>query len=443
MQFFATSSFAPPQSLRLRRDRAERILNGLRAAVVFLLTAAALMYAPHLSRSLNIANVLVLLPTLLWTVAQYLIWYRRPELPHWLSAVNPIVDVTAVTAIIGGYAVAQSGVLALRSPIFLMYFVVLAGRPVASSVRKAALISVLAVAEYSILLIWLWSTNRVPLVINPIDAVNMARVTPLDEAAKLILLAVFGIVSTYATHWVEHLVREASKESAERQRVVTRLVQSELDTLKLQLNPHFLFNALNSAMALIATDPPAAERMVSELSDFLRLVLTTSSEQEVPLERELGLLDRYVAIQRVRFQDRLTVNCNIEDGVRAALVPSLLLQPLVENAIRHGISPRAGAGYVQVNARRLGDKLSISILDDGVGVRARRSRVRSRGTGLGLTNTTTRLIHLYGDNHEFESGPREQGGYEVRITIPFKLGRLSPPRSGAQLDSKLASVVNS
>jgi len=137
MQLFATSSFAPPQSLRLRRDRAERILNALRAAVVFLLTAAALMYAPHLSSALNFANILVLGPTLLWTVAQYLIWYKRPELPDWLSAVNPIVDVTAVTAIIGGYAVAQSGVLALRSPIFLMYFVVLAGRPVASSVRKA------------------------------------------------------------------------------------------------------------------------------------------------------------------------------------------------------------------------------------------------------------------------------------------------------------------
>jgi LytS/YehU family sensor histidine kinase len=235
-------------------------------------------------------------------------------------------------------------------------------------------------------------------------------------------------------------VREASKESAERQRVVTRLVQSELDTLKLQLNPHFLFNALNSAMALIATDAPAAERMVSELSDFLRLVLSTSSEQEVPLERELGLLDRYVAIQRVRFQDRLTVNCNIEDGVRAALVPSLILQPLVENAIRHGISPRAGAGYVQVTARRLGDKLSITILDDGVGVRARRSRERSRGTGLGLTNTTTRLMHLYGDNHEFESGPRDEGGYAVRITIPYKLGRVSPGRNGGTLDGNLVAV---
>src|SRR5437764_6596082 len=443
MQLFATSSFAPPQSLRLRRDRAERILNGLRAAVVFLLTAAAMMYAPHLSRALNTAIVLVLGPPLLWTVAQYLIWYRRAELPDWLSSVNPIVDVTAVSAIIGGYAVAQSGVLALRSPIFLMYFVVLAGRPVASSVRKAAFISVLAWVEYAAILLWLWLTHRVPLVVNPIDAVAMARVTPLDEAAKLVLLAVFGIVSTYATYWVEHLVREASKESAERQRVVTRLVQAELDTLKLHLNPHFLFNALNSAMALIATDPPAAERMVSELSDFLPLVLSTSSEQEVPLERELGLLDRYVAIQRVRFQDRLTVNCNIEDGVRSALVPSLLLQPLVENAIRHGISPRAGAGYVQVTARRLGDKLSISILDDGVGVRARRSRERSRGTGLGLTNTTTRLTHLYGENHEFESGPRDEGGYAVRITIPLKLGRLSPARNGAHLDSNLASAVNS
>jgi len=113
----------------------------------------------------------------------------------------------------------------------------------------------------------------------------------------------------------------------------------------------------------------------------------------------------------------------------------------VENAIRHGVSPRAGAGYVQVTARRLGDKLSISILDDGVGVRARRSRERSRGTGLGLTNTITRLIHLYGDNHEFESGPQDQGGYAVRITIPFKLGRVTPARNGSHTDGNLATVA--
>ena len=424
MPLFSPSSTAPPASLRFRRDRAERILNGVRAAVVFLLAAAALMYAPHLPPALNLVNISVLGPTLLWTVAQYLIWYKDSELPSWLSAVNPIVDVTAVTAIIGGYAIAQSGVLALRSPIFIVYFVVLAGRPVASSVRKAAFVSTLAFVEYAVLLLWLWTSNRIPVLMDPIDAVQSARITPLDEAAKLIMLAVFGLVATYATSWVEHLVHEASKESTERQRVVTRLVQAELDTLKLQLNPHFLFNALNSAIALIGSNPAAAERMVSELSDFLRLVLSTSSEQEVPLERELGLLDRYVAIQRVRFEDRLTVTCNIEEGVRAALVPSLLLQPLVENAIRHGIGPRAGAGYVQVTARRIGDRLSISILDDGVGVRARRSRERSRGTGLGLTNTSTRLNHLYGENHEFVAGPRDEGGYAVRVTIPFKLARI-------------------
>jgi two-component system LytT family sensor kinase len=115
----------------------------------------------------------------------------------------------------------------------------------------------------------------------------------------------------------------------------------------------------------------------------------------------------------------------------------------VENAIRHGISPRAGAGYVQVTARRIGDKLSITILDDGVGVRARRSRERSRGTGLGLTNTTTRLIHLYGDSHEFESGAREEGGYAVRITIPFKLGRVSPALNNAPIAGNLAPAVHS
>jgi sensor histidine kinase YesM len=125
------------------------------------------------------------------------------------------------------------------------------------------------------------------------------------------------------------------------------------------------------------------------------------------------------------------------------MVPSLLLQPLVENAIRHGVGPRAGAGYVQVTARRVGDNLAITILDDGVGVIARRSRQRSRGTGLGLTNTITRLIHLYGESHEFESGPRDEGGYAVRITIPFRLGRLSPVRNGTQSAEHLTTVGQS
>jgi two-component system, LytTR family, sensor kinase len=181
--------------------------------------------------------------------------------------------------------------------------------------------------------------------------------------------------------------------------------------------------------------------MIVGLSEFLRRASEDSNRAQVTLREEVEYLQRYIDIQKIRFGDRLRVSIDIPDGLLAAQVPNLLLQPLVENAIRHGISPRAGAGYVQVTARRLGDKLSISILDDGVGVRARRSRERSRGTGLGLTNTITRLIHLYGENHEFESGPRDEGGYAVRITIPFKIGRTSPARNGSHMDGNLATVA--
>jgi sensor histidine kinase YesM len=161
--------------------------------------------------------------------------------------------------------------------------------------------------------------------------------------------------------------------------------------------------------------------MVSELSEFLRLVLSGSMEHEVPLERELELLERYLQIQHVRFPDKLNVNFDISDEARGAMVPSLLLQPLVENAIRHGISPRATPGHVWVSAHRTGEMLGVEVLDDGVGPSARRSRERSRGTGLGLANTATRLNHLYGEKHEFETGPREGGGFAVRLVLPFRL----------------------
>jgi signal transduction histidine kinase len=424
----ASIEFEAPDSLRLRRDRAERILNGLRAGVLCLLIAAALAYAPSLSGELNQTNVLVLTPLLAWTLAQYLLWYKRPMLPDWLSVANATLDVTAVTAIIGAYAVAESGVLALRSPIFLMYFVVLAARPLASSVKRAGIVATLVVAEYLALVIWLYSTNRIESIMNPMDAILQGRVSPLDEAAKILLLAIGGVIATYAASWVEHLVIEASTESAARQRVATRLVQAELDTLKLQLSPHFLFNALNSAVALIGSDREAAEKMVSELSEFLRMVLSGSMENEVPLDRELELLEHYLRIQRVRFQDKLNVEFDISDEARRAMVPSLLLQPLLENAIRHGIGPRATPGRIWVSANRAGDMLAMQVVDDGVGPHARPARERSRGTGLGLANTATRLIHLYADAHQFEAGPREGGGFAVKLLIPFRL-RTAPETS--------------
>jgi len=409
-----------PNSLRHRRERAERNINALRAGILALLGLAALVYSSSLSPALNRANVVVLIPPLVWTVVQYFAWYSHDELPAWLPLANAVVDVSAVTAIIAAYALAGSAMLALKSPIYAMYFVVLAARPVASSVRKAAIVAGLIVIQYGLLVAWLIMSPQVTTITNPLTAATLGAISPLDEAAKVMLLALGGVLATYATSWVEHLVEEASNESEERQRVGTRLVQAELDTLRLQLNPHFLFNALNSTMALITSSPAAAEKMISELSDFLRLVLSGSNEQEVTLDRELSLLHRYIGIQRVRFQEKLVVNFDVGNDVGGALVPSLLLQPLVENAIRHGVGPRATGGTVVITAKEVDHRLEISIVDDGVGPRAKKRRDTVRGTSLGLENTATRLRHMYHGAHQFEAGPRAEGGYAVRIVLPLR-----------------------
>ena len=429
MQFLSDPQAVTLASLRHRRDSAERLLNVVRAAVLVLLAGAALVYSPQLPASLDITNLLVLVPALLWTAVQYVLWYRAPSLPAWLATMNPLLDVTALTVVIAGYGFGESTVLALRSPIFMMYFVILAARPVASSVRKATFVAGLVVIEYSLLLAALIARGTIPLETSPIAAAVSGHVSLLDEGAKVLLLGVAGMVAIYATSWAEKLVIESARESEERNRVATRLVQAELDTLRLQLNPHFLFNALNGAVALIATDPPAAEKMVAGLSEFLRMVLTTSTEQEVALEREIALLERYVEIQRVRFGDQLHVTIDAGAEARNALVPSLLLQPLVENAIRHGISPRAQRGRISVIARRDGDELRMAVVDDGVGSRARRTRQRSQGMGLGLVNTATRLVHMYGEEHRFSHGDRPEGGYRVEIVIPFRPARYGWARS--------------
>jgi two-component system, LytTR family, sensor kinase len=162
-------------------------------------------------------------------------------------------------------------------------------------------------------------------------------------------------------------------------------------------------------------DPPSAERMVTGLSELLRVSLGTASEQEVRLDRELEVLKHYLDIQLVRFSDRLSVRMDIDPAAREAMVPSLLLQPLVENAIKHGITPRVAAGHVHISVRRLHETLALSVVDDGVG--SRDGAPMSEGVGLG--NARARLASLYGKLHRFEAGPREEGGFTVNIEIPF------------------------
>ena len=403
------------QLLAKERDSAERLLNAVRLIVLTLFCGAALAYAPSLPHSLNVVNASLLAITLLWTVGQHRIFYQRERLPDWLSVTNSIIDITAVTSIVAAYGLAYSPDLALKAPIVATYFVILAALPVASTTRKAAAVSTLVVVEYGILLSAFLLSGRMTTVVSPVSASISGAISLLDEGAKVLLLACAGAVATYAAHWQERLSRRFSEAARESEQLQSRLDQARLQALRLQLQPHFLFNTLNTITALVHRDPPSAERMVTGLSELLRVSLGTAAEQEVRLDRELEVLKHYLDIQLVRFSDRLSVRMDIDPAARDAMVPSLLLQPLVENAIKHGITPRVAAGHLHITVRRHNEMLSLEVVDDGVG--SRTSGPMTEGVGLG--NARARLLSLYGSEHQFRAGPREEGGFVVAIEIPF------------------------
>ncbi|HUK82454.1 MAG TPA: histidine kinase [Verrucomicrobiae bacterium] len=195
-----------------------------------------------------------------------------------------------------------------------------------------------------------------------------------------------------------------------------QLVEARLDALRMQLNPHFLFNTLHTISALIHENPEAADRVVARLSELLRQSLDQSKAQEVPLHQELAFLDRYLEIEQMRFADRLDVQRNIEAGVQGALVPFLILQPLVENAIRHGIEQREEKGRLVIGIRRDNGRLELSVSDNGSGLPDENDAPRE---GIGLSNTRSRLRHLYSDNQKLELKGAPGGGLEARITIPY------------------------
>jgi two-component system LytT family sensor kinase len=196
-----------------------------------------------------------------------------------------------------------------------------------------------------------------------------------------------------------------------------QLVQAQLQALRMQLNPHFLFNTLHAISALMDEDVRDARRMMTSLSELLRYSLDSESEAEVPLEQELAVLKRYVQIEQVRFQDRLTVAFDIAPDTLDALVPTLILQPLVENAIKHGIAPYAAAGRIEIRARRDHGALVLQVSDNGPGLRKRPADgVRE---GIGLKNTRERLLQLYGTGHTFNLATGAGGGFTVTLAIPF------------------------
>ncbi len=221
-------------------------------------------------------------------------------------------------------------------------------------------------------------------------------------------------------HLVLYYRRYREREQAAAQ-LARGLTEARLQALKMQLQPHFLFNTLNAISALIPADAQPARRMVARLGDLLRSTLEHEDTQEVTLREELAFLEPYLEIEQARLEDRLTVVMTIPPETLDARVPHLLLQPLMENAIRHGIAARIEPGRVEVSASRSADDrfLHLEIQDDGLGM-VRNNEVRTR-RGVGLTNIRSRLEQLYGAEHRFKLENQASGGVLVRISIPYRL----------------------
>jgi two-component system LytT family sensor kinase len=198
----------------------------------------------------------------------------------------------------------------------------------------------------------------------------------------------------------------------------SQLKEAQLGALRMQLQPHFLFNTLNTiAMLVREGETQTSVRMLARLSDLLRHLLEDQGDQEVPVREELDFLARYLEIEQLRFRDRLHVQLNVDDGTRDAFIPNLVLQPIVENAIQHGISRRAAAGSLQLDVSRENGTLLLTVRDDGPGLKPGFSL--DALTGIGLRNTAARLHFLYGDNATMDVRNADEHGTVVTLRIPY------------------------
>lgn len=224
---------------------------------------------------------------------------------------------------------------------------------------------------------------------------------------------IVGVRQTFR-YYEHYLASELQLEQMERS-----FSQARLNALRMQLDPHFLFNALHTISSQVERSPRLARNMLEHLGDLLRLSLDARDRQEIPLAEELAFLDHYLAIQKIRFAETLRIEIEVTPDVKYALVPCLILQPLVENAIRHGISRRASGGIVKVSAQRGANQIEIRIADDGVGLPPGWTLETSSGMGLSVTREP--IVGLYPDgDSRFSLRPRTGGGTEVEISLPLR-----------------------
>ncbi len=225
--------------------------------------------------------------------------------------------------------------------------------------------------------------------------------------------------------WQNH--RRARERELTASQLESRLAQAQLEVLRMQLNPHFLFNTLHAISTLIHKNPDAADDMVTQLSDLLRMTLDTIGVQEVTLREELDFLQRYIDIQQTRFHDRLAVTIDVPPETLDARVPNQVLQPIVENAIRHGLDPRAGRGVIEIRARGTEGMLQLQVRDDGPGLRV--NGVPAPHSGIGLANTRARLTQLYGPLASLDLTNHPKGGTLVTMLVPQDPSAEAPIRN--------------
>jgi two-component system, LytTR family, sensor kinase len=280
-------------------------------------------------------------------------------------------------------------------------------------------IHVVAVAAYLVI----WSALKVA--VYPVDDLLRGIASPRDwNLFRLLLLhnahdALWFYGTTVAVSEVLRYQGKCRERETRAAKLQSQLAHAQLRALKMQLDPHFLFNTLHAVSSLMHEDASAACKTVEQLSDLLRLSFESGNEQEVTLRREMEFLEGYLEIQKTRLRDRLNVHLHLDPGTLDALVPNMILQPLVENAVKYGIASRHTPGNIEIRAEELGSVLRLAITDDGPGLS--QERLDQPGKGLGIANTRARLQQLYGKAHRFSLNAPVGGGMQVRLEIPFRL----------------------
>ncbi|MCB9500961.1 MAG: histidine kinase [Deferribacteres bacterium] len=259
---------------------------------------------------------------------------------------------------------------------------------------------------------------RPPLLPRPDNvASGILQIRLFLNALQHIWQAVFYYLLILGVGYSISFYRKFREREIRASQLETQLINSQLQALKTQLQPHFLFNTLHTLSSLIYEDVPAADKMIRQLSDLLRLTLETTGDQEIPLKKEVEHLKLYLDIMQIRFQNRLQVEITVDENAKTTLIPTLLLQPLVENSIKHGLEATAGKGIVTISASRMAEDVIIVVEDNGPGFTGETDALLQKGVG--LRNTKDRLSKLFGAAQKMDIISRENGGMRILIRFPY------------------------